>query len=102
MRQYHDALRTVLEQGQESSDRTGTGTLSVLGYQTTPKEMRALLHFNQYQGHLLGVQPQFVTAVGGRVWGLCCRHLLFCHRFGSLKIVSLNRARFTPTPCKAS
>jgi hypothetical protein len=33
--------------------------LWVLGYQTTPKEMRALLHFNQYQGHLLGVQPQW-------------------------------------------
>lgn len=33
--------------------------LWALGYQTTPKEMRALLHFNQYQGHLLGVQPQW-------------------------------------------
>ncbi len=33
MRQYHDALRTVLEQGQESSDRTGTGTISHFGMQ---------------------------------------------------------------------
>ena len=33
MRQYHDALRTVLEQGQESSDRTGTGTISHFGLQ---------------------------------------------------------------------
>lgn len=33
MRQYHDALRTVLDQGQESSDRTGTGTISHFGLQ---------------------------------------------------------------------
>ncbi len=34
--------------------------LWVLGYQTTPKEMRALLHFNRYMGHLLGVKPQWM------------------------------------------
>ena len=34
MRQYLDALRTVLEQGQPSSDRTGTGTISHFGLQT--------------------------------------------------------------------
>ncbi|VDS09051.1 Thymidylate synthase 2 [Paracoccus haematequi] len=33
MRQYHDALRTVLEQGLESTDRTGTGTISHFGLQ---------------------------------------------------------------------
>lgn len=33
MRQYHELLRHVLEHGQAKSDRTGTGTLSVFGYQ---------------------------------------------------------------------
>ena len=33
MKEYHEALRTVLEQGTPSSDRTGTGTLSHFGLQ---------------------------------------------------------------------
>ncbi|MEI4486923.1 thymidylate synthase [Frigidibacter sp. MR17.14] len=33
MQQYHDALRTVLEKGTPSSDRTGTGTTSYFGLQ---------------------------------------------------------------------
>lgn len=33
MRQYHDLLRHVLENGAKKEDRTGTGTLSVFGYQ---------------------------------------------------------------------
>ena len=33
MKQYHDLMRHVLENGAKKTDRTGTGTLSVFGYQ---------------------------------------------------------------------
>ena len=33
MKQYHDLMRTVLENGTKKEDRTGTGTLSMFGYQ---------------------------------------------------------------------
>jgi thymidylate synthase len=34
MKQYHDLLRSILENGREHQDRTGVGTLSHFGYQT--------------------------------------------------------------------
>ena len=34
MKQYIDMCKYILENGQQRQDRTGTGTISVFGYQT--------------------------------------------------------------------
>jgi thymidylate synthase len=37
MKQYHDLLLTILNDGIKKHDRTGTGTVSVFGHQTRYK-----------------------------------------------------------------
>ena len=34
MREYHDILRSILDNGNEHQDRTGVGTISHFGFQT--------------------------------------------------------------------
>lgn len=59
-----DAWGLPISQTYEQMTQIGGSTvpalsLWLLGYQTTPREMRALIHFNRYLGHLVGVQPRW-------------------------------------------
>ena len=59
-----DAWGLPISQTYEQMTQIGGSTvpalsLWLLGYQTSAREMRALIHFNRYLGHLLGVQPRW-------------------------------------------
>ncbi|MEQ6900908.1 oxygenase MpaB family protein [Nocardioides sp. YIM 152588] len=60
----HDAWGLPISQTYEQMTQIGGAVAPALmlwlaGVQTTPKEMRALIHFNRYMGHLLGVKPRW-------------------------------------------
>ncbi|NVK05694.1 MAG: thymidylate synthase [Flavobacteriia bacterium] len=80
MKQYHDLMQHVLEHGVRKDDRTGTGTISVFGYQMRfnlqegfPLITTKKLHIKSILHELLwfiqgDTNIQYLTQNGVRIW----------------------------------
>lgn len=77
--------------------------LWLTGVQTTPREMRALIHFNRYMGHLLGVQPRWApTTIVEQLQLIAMSTAARSYDSGKAgkELVESFPAAFAPRPCQ--
>ena len=84
MKQYQDLLKYIKENGVEKKDRTGTGTISVFGYQMKfdlkkgfPLVTTKKLHLRSIIYELIwfingGTNINYLNDNGVSIWDECC------------------------------